>query len=389
VLWVFAASMAGVMADVYNQPQLRVLIPIAGLNVLILGFNSISLARMRRHIRLGKIVIIQISGRVLAAVVMITWAFIAPTVWAHVAGSPCGAMTKMILSHTIVDRTVFRPGWDKESVRGLLNFGKWIFISTILAFLAGQADRLIFGRLLPVATLGVYSIALMFAAIPTQLVWTIGNLVLFPTFSRSSDSTQPLHVTYRLVRRPIYMLGTLPVALLAAGGPALIAALYDARYVDAGWMLQPLAFGTWVQILQTVSAAALLSLGDSRRQALGNGMKVAAMLAFMPAGFMHYGALGGISGMAAAEVFRYATLAYGARQHQLPGPSADLAYTLFAVAAAGVGIAVDALIGSEVDPWIRLAGVAGSVLLVWAPVAAIVLREEIGQVPAMIRAQRS
>jgi O-antigen/teichoic acid export membrane protein len=389
VLWCLAAAFASVMADIYGQVALQALIPVAGLTVLIDGFRSITLARMKRHIRLGKLVAIEIAGRVLAVAVMITWSLIAPSVWALVAGGLTGSLTKMLLSHTILGGTSLRFGWDRESVRAVVHFGKWIFVSTILAFLAGQADRLIFGRLLPVATLGVYSIALLFAMIPTRLVWTIGNLVLFPTFSRSAHSAQQLETAYRRVQRPVFVLGSLPVALFAAAGPALISALYDPRYADAGWMLQLLAFATWVQVLETVSGAAILALGDSRRQALGNGLKFAAMLVLVPSGFISYGAAGGISGLAVAELFRYATLAYGARKHGLPGPGRDLAYSALALVSTAAGFATDAFVGDGVNPWLRLARVAGVVVLVWAPVAGLLLREEITQVADTIRRRRS
>ncbi|MBW2420445.1 MAG: oligosaccharide flippase family protein [Deltaproteobacteria bacterium] len=388
-LWFIASSLASVMAGVYQQPELHVLIPVAGLTVLMAGFNSISLARKKRRIELGRLAAIQISGRLSAVIVMITWSLISPSVWALVAGSLVGAFTKLLLSHTILGGTTLRFGWDRESVRQLFDFGKWIFVSTILAFLAGQADRLIFGRLLPIATLGVYSIALMFAAIPTQLIWAIGNMVLFPTFSRSANSSRSFEATYRSALRPLYVLGALPVACLAAAGPALIDALYDPRYADAGWMLQPLAFATWVQILQTVSGAALMAVGEPRRLALGNGSKFAAMLVLVPSGFIFFGPMGGICGLAAAETFRYAVLAHGVRDHGLPGPGLDFAHTALPVLAAAAGFAAGTLTADSDNPWLRLGCAVGGVLLLWLPVAAVVLRKEIAQAVAGLRSRSS
>jgi O-antigen/teichoic acid export membrane protein len=258
----------------------------------------------------------------------------------------------------------------------------------MLAFLAGQADRLIFGRLLPVATLGVYSIAVMFAAIPTQLVWTIGNLVLFPTFSRSAHSTGLLATTYRRVQRPVYVLGAFPVACLAAAGPPFIDALYDARYSDAGWMLQPLAFATWVQVLQTVSGAAILAMGDSRRQALGNGLKFAAMIGLVPAGFVFFGVWGGIWGLAVSELFRYAVLASGVRNHGLPGPQTDLAYSLLVAASVTAGLVTRALTGDDASAWLQLFASVGGVLLIWAPSAGWTLRREVARAVLEFRERR-
>jgi O-antigen/teichoic acid export membrane protein len=385
LLWFFAVSVSSVMAGVYEQPQLHALIPVAGFTVVIAGFNSISLERKKRRIELGGLAAIQISGRVSAVIVMITWSLISPSIWALVAGGLVGELTKMLLSHTILGETMLRFGWDRESVRELFDFGKWIFLSTILAFLAGQADRLIFGGVLSISTLGVYSIAIMFAAIPTQLIWAIGNMVLFPTFSRSANSGQSLEVTYRRAQRPLYIMGALPVACLASAGPALIEALYDPRYADAGWMLQPLAFATWLQILQAVSGAALLAVGEPRRLAVGNGSKFAAMLVLVPSGFVFFGIAGGIYGFALAEFFRYVVLARGVRKHGLPGPIVDLAHTALPVLATAAGYGAGLLASDSDNPWLRLCCAIGGVLLWWLPVACVVLRQELAQAMVSLR----
>ena len=61
-----------------------------------------------------------------------------------------------------------------------MRFGRWIFVSTVLTFLAGQSDRLVFGKMIPIALFGVYSIASMLAALPTQAVLKLGGAVIFP-----------------------------------------------------------------------------------------------------------------------------------------------------------------------------------------------------------------
>ncbi len=147
----------------------------------------------------------------------------------------------------------------------IFHFGKWIFLSTILAFLVGQSDRLIFGKIVPLATLGVYSIAAMFAALPTGVLHRVGSAVVFPAFSRKAESMNGFASAYRRSRRPLSSPSEVwVVACLAASGPALIETLYDPRYADAGWILQLLAIGAWFHILQVPSGSALLALGLPR-----------------------------------------------------------------------------------------------------------------------------
>ena len=113
-----------------------------------------------------------------------------------------GAVAKLLISHWASGPHRCRFAWDALARADLLGFGKWIFLSTILFFLAGQADRLIFGRLLPVSTLGIFSIAVTLAAIPTQVVWQIGNSILFPALSRRRHETDLLRRWRNRPRRP-------------------------------------------------------------------------------------------------------------------------------------------------------------------------------------------
>jgi hypothetical protein len=64
--------------------------------------------------------------------------------------------------------TINRLRWHKPSATMLINFGKWIFVSTALTFFAGQSDRLIFAKLIPIDMLGIYGMAAMIALLPSS-----------------------------------------------------------------------------------------------------------------------------------------------------------------------------------------------------------------------------
>jgi hypothetical protein len=113
------------------------------------------------------------------------------------------------------------------------------------------------------------------------------------------------------------------------------------------------------------------------------------MLVLVPAGFTYFGAAGGICGLVTAELFRYAVLADGARDHGLPGPLLDLAHSALPALSAAAGLAASSLAGDLGSPWLRLLCAVGGVLTVWLPVAGIVLRREVAQAMASVRARSS
>jgi len=385
-LWVLSCLLAWPVAAFYDQPAILGLLPVVGLSVLIAGFNSTSLPRLQRHLAVAKLTLLNLAGQVSAVAVMLGWALIHPTVWALVAGGVVSSLVKLVLSHGVVADRRDRFALDREAARDLFHFGKWIFASTLLAFLVGNSDRLIFGKVVPLATLGVYSIAAMLAMLPTEVVRRVGWAVVFPAFSRKLESTTGFEPAYRRARRPVLALGGLIVACLVASGPPLIETLYDPRYADAGWILQLLAIGAWFQILEVPSGSALLALGLPRWLAAANALKLAGILALVPFGFWLYGFPGAIGGFAAAETFRYAACAVGARRQGLPAAGGDLlASALVAVAAASglyAGFAIGQAGGASVE---RLAGSVLIASLVWLPVSYALLRREAAGLVAALR----
>jgi len=382
-LWGFSCLLAWPVAAFYDQPLILGLLPVAGVGVLIAGFNSTSLPRLQRHLEVAKMTLVSLAGQVLGVVVMLVWALIHPTVWALVGGGLAGNAVTLLLSHLVVADRRDRLAWDRDAARDIFRFGKWIFLSTVLAFLVGSSDRLIFGKLVSVAMLGVYSIASMFAMLPTGVVHRIGSAVVFPAFSRKTEAMTGFESAYRRSRRPLFALGGLVVACLAASGPPLIETLYDPRYADAGWILQLLAIEAWFRILEVPSGSALLALGLPRWLAVANAFKLVGILALVPLGFWLYGFPGAIAGFALSETLRYAVCAAGAHRQGLPCLGGDLLGSALVAAAAGCGLYASFAIGQAGGENLeRLVGAVLTASLAWLPVSYVLMRREAGRLAA-------
>ena len=378
LLWAAASALAGPAADFYESEQLRTLIPVATLTAVLSGLNSISMSLMQRHLDLARLAGIELATQVLTTASSIVWALLDPSVWALIGGTLIGFAARVGLSYALAPQAPLGFGWERESIRQLLRFGVWIYVSTALFFVTTQADRLIFGKLLSVETLGIYGLAMALAGIPSQLLWSVGNFVLLPTFSRQVQAGGALDVAYRRLQLPVLVLGVLPVVGLLACGPELIEVLYDDRYLDAGWMLQLAALGTWFQIPQALSANALLAVGAPQWMVICNALKLGGMLLLVPAGYLLFGAPGAIGGVAVAEVFRWASLGLAVGRRGLPGLRGDVGCTLLLGAASFAGwLAAHALGREGFSALPRLCAGVGASLGVWLPVAAWLLRDDL------------
>ena len=388
-LWTIASALAVPMAWFYGEDQLRWLVPVSSLTALLGGLNSVSLMRMQRNMQLGRLAGLELTTQLVQFAATVAWAYAHPSVWALIGGALIGHSVRMGLSHVLARGAAFGFAWEREAVGQLLHFGKWIFVSTALFFVTAQADRLLFGKLFDFAMLGIYGNALVLATLPVQLLWSVGNFVLLPAFSEQVRNGEALGATYRRLQLPVLMLGGLPVAGLLACGPELIEVLYDPRYWEAGWMLQLLAVGAWFQVAQTLSSNALLALGAPHWMAIGNAVKLGAMVAVVPVGYALQGAGGAIGALAATETFRWATFTFAAERRGLPGWRTEGGCALVVGAASAAGwFATDALRSGGWGAIPALCGGVAALLAVWLPASGLLLRNDLSMLWARVPRRR-
>ena len=367
LLWGASWLVALAASDIYDQPALRWLIPAAAVGAVLNGFESTAVYVARRHLRLDRLTILDISSQFAGSAATIALALLdrwrygpndPRAIWAIVAGSLVHAATRLLLSHTMLPGIPHRFELDRRAMRSLFRFGRWVFVSTVLTFMAGPADRLVFGKLIPIATLGVYGIASNLASIPTEVVLKLGTSVIFPALSRAAGRGDHDSVFPR-VRRLLLLGGALLVAGLASVGPFLIPILYDSRYREAGWIVTFLAGVSWFQILESANGAALLAMGRSDWMAMGSAAKLAGLLILVPMGFWLGGLPGALGALVLAEATRYLVSAIGisGRGHRVAGP--DLWLTLGVATVSACGIGAGRLAGSYTDNrWAHLLAAA-------------------------------
>lgn len=363
-----AAAAAVPVAWFFEAPALASLIPVAALAGLIEGSQSVKHFTTQRHLTLGRLTLIEVLSQVAALVVMLTWASITPSVWALVAGGLTGALTDVLLSHTILRGYNARFGWDKRAAHSLITFGRWIFISTLLTFTVTQADRLIFGKMVPLGMLGVYSIALTVATVPSSAMRALASRVMFPLFSGAQRRDSQFQEVFRSARRLHMVMSGYALSGFIGGGSVAIKLVYDSRYYEAGWMLQLLAVAYWCGTPEATNTQAALAAGQPRWVAAGHFAKLIGMIALMPLGYHLGGFPGALIGFVASELMRYAASALAAYKLKLPALKQDLGFTLVvAVASFAAWFGARLLEGMGMHTIVQALGVFVIATVCWLP----------------------
>ena len=354
-LWLICCGLAWPVALFYGQPMLASLLPVAGLAIVIGGFNTTAWATHDRDMKRGRLTIIAYSVQLANLIVMIAAAWALRSVWALVIGSLSGNVLNVMLGHLFLPGVRHRFRWEREAVRELVSFGKWIFISTLLTFFAMQMDKLMLGKLISTELLGIYAIALVLANLPRELVQQISSLVLFPALAEKFRvDRRQMHDRLARARGVVLRVGLLLTVGMGAIAPAFFGYLYDPRYEAAGWIAQVLAVSVWMTVLNASTGYALLALGDSRALATGNLFNVLVTVVAALAGFQWFGLAGFIIGYAAGTASGEFVQGMWLRRYGIGVLRQDAAFTLIGlVCGAAVLLVVQAVkqMGTPLQPW--------------------------------------
>ncbi|MDJ0729725.1 MAG: oligosaccharide flippase family protein [Crocosphaera sp.] len=325
VLWLGSCLIAWPVSQFYDNPQLLWLLPIVGLVTIFNGFTSTSLATLNREIKLDKLTKFNFGVQSFSLIVTIIWAYFQQTIWALVGSNLIGSFLNMIGSHRLQPEKSNRFAWEKESLNELVSFGRWIFIGTAMNFLGGQADRLILGKLFPLSTLGVYTIALTLSQVPEKLLQQVSGKVIFPIMSQYSAYPRN-EFRAKILKKRKYLLLFLGIILsiLVIFGDLFVSILYDERFQEAGWMLSLLALGFWPGFLATTVNPALTAIGHPEYSAWGTFFRFLWIAIGMPLGFSQGGILTCVIIIALGDLPYYIAVSYGLVRQQLSCIHQDL-----------------------------------------------------------------
>lgn len=280
-LFLVAVLLAYPLSQFYgaNDPkayELLFLIPIVGLTALISGFQSAKVMAAARHLKIKELTRIEFVVGPFHVAVMLLLAWQMRSVYALAIASVLSSCVHTFLTYRLLNgpRSKFR--WDSETVRVIISFGKWVFLSTLLTFMAVQLDRLALARMFSLAEVGVYSIAASLAVIVPTLAGSLQSSVLFPWYSRKLAEGMPLPDAFARTRTAMMTLSSFLCTLLIVGATSFFELAYDERYVKGGELLPILALGAWFSCLEAMYGATFFAAGRPKWAALATVSKVVA-----------------------------------------------------------------------------------------------------------------
>lgn len=367
--WLFLASLllAWPVARFYEMEWLLWMVPVAGLTSLVEGFTSTKVFRVNRQLSLGRLSTIEVSTQLVAATTMVVLAYYTSSVVSLLIGSFVGAVLRALLSHVALPGFADGFAWAPRARHELITFGRWIFVSTAITFVAMQLDRLLLGRLAHADALGIYSLAAMLAAVPREVFGAINQRVIYPWVAELIRTGAPGE-KIKQMRLSILQLLLIPIAVLAGESEAVFRVLYDDRYQTGGPLMAFLCLGTWINVLGSTYGVVVLSKGWPKWISFGTGAKALLAGALLIPVYNLWGLPGAALLVAVTEVAVALFTGAGCRGTGVTTYARDIGFTFAVVVGAVLVHVVQVEISARTGtPWVGLIGfgmlAAGAALL--------------------------
>jgi O-antigen/teichoic acid export membrane protein len=300
-------------------------LPIAGISLVIAGFNPTRIETAHRHLMVGRLTALDLLSQIIGIACMILLAWLTGSVIALVIGGVIAAAVKLALTHLYLPGPRNRFFWEREAAGELIGFGKWIFLSTAFWFVSSQGDKAILGKFLNLEMLGIYNIGYFLASFPLLLGHAVNQRVMIPVY-RESPPLDSQENAARLRKLRVAISGGIMVllAFMALAGLWLVDFLYDDRYGQAGAIVGVLACAMIPQVIGMTYDQAALAAGDSKRFFVFSGSRAMIQIAFLLGGIAPFGLLGALVALGLSMLLVHPILIWLARAHGAWDPAHDV-----------------------------------------------------------------
>ncbi|QQE12537.1 oligosaccharide flippase family protein [Planctomycetota bacterium] len=338
ILWLVILVFAYPMAIFWKSPGMAPMIAVVGFSYVIMSFESTGMWLLCREVKNFRIEVCNIITQIVSTGLLIGVAFYWRSVWVLVISTLINAICRVGMSYLMLPGHRCWFAWEKEAIHDIIKFGKWIFISSGVMFVLGYADKVILGRMITKEELGIYSIAFALAAMGVQAINRLANNTLFPVYSRLAEKgTDELRHNTMLIRGGIMGMSLPFVWFIGIYGDKIIHIMYDARYVDAGWMLRLMAIGSVGMVVNQTATSVLLAKRDSKRYMIMQSTRASIYIVGLLIGGYYGGLSGLIVGMIIAQLSEYPVVIWAIRPHKVWLPALDFSVLALSGVVIGLG----------------------------------------------------
>ncbi|MCP9456349.1 MAG: lipopolysaccharide biosynthesis protein [Nitrospira sp.] len=233
IVFLCAVLISPLAGKFFNNPQVVPIIMIMASNLIWTSIRAVPDALMNKELSFKKLVVPDVIPVWVGSLVSIAMAYQGFGVWSLVVRSLIISLGSMVL---IWPYTSYRPAFqfDRTVARELMNYGKHIVGSSVMMVAVYNIDKFFISKLVGVAALGLYTMAMHIANLPINQFAHIVCRLMFPVFSKMNRESESLRQSFLQTIRYTACI-TFPMAIgIAIYGPDAIDMFYGDKWSAVG-----------------------------------------------------------------------------------------------------------------------------------------------------------
>jgi O-antigen/teichoic acid export membrane protein len=250
-------------AEFFGVPEAKRIIQVMGLSILLSSLTNIGVIYFQKELEFNKQFVLNFITVAVDFIVAVSAALMMRNVWALVLGVLAGNITGLVLSFVLHP---FRPRFklNRQEVKGLFRFGKWVLGSSVLVFLITQGDDIFVGKLLGVAMLGFYQMAYKISNMPTTEISHVISQVTFPAYSKIQENLPRLREAYLKVLQLTAFLSFPIAGLIFVFAPDFTRIFLGEKWMPIVPAMQILVFAGFIRSIAVNSGFVFLAVGKPK-----------------------------------------------------------------------------------------------------------------------------
>lgn len=334
---------APIIANLFSEPRAEELIRVIAIRPILEAAVSIKVADLIRNFRFRPLAAIYLAEAIANTVVSIALASILG-VWALIAGALVGPFTLTIASYIAAPHRP-RLSMNMSAARPLINYGRWIFLTSLISVVGSSMVQLVISRHLGAVELGLYYLAARLAFVPYEISSEVVGSVAFPLYTKIQDNLVQAGKAFRSILSGISAM-ILPVcALMIALAPSLVKTVLGPQWEGTEPLIRVLVLVSIIDSLGATIVPILKGLGRPDRLVIIEAVQSIVLIIFIWVLIEQFGVMGAVSAWLPATFFAQMVAIYFLRQI-IPRPFVGMGVpisviTLVSIMGAVLGLLID------------------------------------------------
>lgn len=296
IIYLILFCSAPFIAKFYHIDLLCPVLRIQGIVLIINALQTVQANQLNKQFKFKKISIVTLLSSVISLTVTILMAYSGYGVWSLVAQNLLMAAIPTTI-YWLTNKWKPKPVFSIKSFKELLNFGSYMFLSSLVSTIGTNIQGLLIGRFYNASQMGYYSKAHKTEMLASTSLSQVISQVSYPLYAELQDNKEKLGQSIKKLTLAVsYCTFPMMMLLILLAKPIFIL-LYSEKWLPAVPFFQILCLSGMAVCLMAINSQSIAAIGKSKVMFVWSLLKQIIGALLMIIGLLLYGIKGLLIGM--------------------------------------------------------------------------------------------